>query len=70
MKKQVSMLLAVAVIFMLSNCADKTMAKHPLSNKQDKKKMYSAKSSGPSAPVLIKDIVASQSAKANTFGRQ
>jgi uncharacterized lipoprotein YehR (DUF1307 family) len=69
MKKRVSMLLAMAVIFMLSNCADKTMAKHPLSNKQTKK-MYSAKSSGPSAPVLIKDILESQSAKANTFGRQ
>ncbi len=45
----------MAVIFLMSNCSDKAIAKHQYPAKQSKK-MYSAKSSGPSAPVLIKDL--------------
>jgi hypothetical protein len=69
MKKGLSIILAVAVISLMSNCSDKAIAKEPFPARPSKK-MYSAKSSGPSAPVRIKDIVGDQSAKPNATGQQ
>jgi hypothetical protein len=62
MKRRVSIILSVAIIFLMSNCSDNTIAKQSYPAKPSKK-MYSAKSSGPSAPVMIKDLARNQSNK-------
>ncbi len=68
MKKRVSIILALAVICLMSNCSDKAFAKYPFPPRQAKK-IYSAKSSGPSAPVRIKDFTGDQSDKPNAAGQ-
>jgi hypothetical protein len=59
MKKRVTIILTLAVLFLMCNCSDKAMVKYPFSPKQAKK-IFSAKSSASLTPDLLKDDNGSQ----------
>jgi hypothetical protein len=62
MKKRVTIILTLAVLFLMCNCSDKAMVKYPFSPKQAKK-IFSAKSSASLTPGQLKEHNASQSAQ-------
>jgi hypothetical protein len=70
MKKRLTIILSVAVIFLMCNCSDKAIAKYPFSQRQAKKIFAAKSSASSSAPGQLKKLAESQSAKPYAPGQQ
>jgi len=62
MKKRVTIIILVSVLFLMCHCSDKATASYPFS-RSEAKKIFSAKSSASSAPGPLKQQTGSQPAR-------